>query len=257
MLIFAPSLSLIEKMNTQEFETVQKMWKAKFELKILSRFWQRFDFSLGHPLDELIWDFIENFFGQHFLIPGVPANKLPELDKLNDVASGNVTSGSEKLLVRIELLHGREVLVADPDDDDRHGERWGSNDGVLGGLEIGDDAVGQNEKDEVLAAVLIGVCEPCDVFNDRRKICWTVEWDGLKSGVVSCEKAVDSGTVGSVWSKVEEKLVRDLTSWRNSGAETEGRKLLVGIVILKRKYKRMTNKYKKNWLSFNIIFYTT
>ena len=133
------------------------------------------NFSLGHPVNELIRNFVENFFCQHFLVPGVSANELPEFDKLDDVASGNATSGSEKLLVRIELFHGREVLVADADDDYRHGKRRGVDDGVFRGFEIGDDAVGKNEEDEVLAAVLIGACEPRNVLDDRRKVRRAVE----------------------------------------------------------------------------------
>ena len=69
------------------------------------RFWQRFDAMFGHPIDKLMRNFEENFFGQHFLVPRIATDEFSQLDELNNVSRGNVGTAAQQLFVRIQFLH--------------------------------------------------------------------------------------------------------------------------------------------------------
>lgn len=81
---------------------------------------------------------------------------MPELDELHDVPGGGLAAVLEQPVVRVERLHGGEVLVAHADDDDAHGVDGRVDDGPLGVLHVRDDAVSDDQQHEILGAVLKG-----------------------------------------------------------------------------------------------------
>lgn len=59
-----------------------------------------------HPLDNLVWDFSQNLFCQHLLVPDLTwTHELPQLDKLNDVSDCDHVSRAKESLVAIEGFH--------------------------------------------------------------------------------------------------------------------------------------------------------
>lgn len=74
-----------------------------------------------------------------------------EGDELDDVAQDRLALGRpQDPVVAVQDLHVGEVGVAHADDDDGHGEVGGVHDGLPRVGHVGDDAVGQDEQDEVL-----------------------------------------------------------------------------------------------------------
>lgn len=77
--------------------------------------------------------------------------KLPERDKLHDVAHGGLAShGTQASVVPIQELHGGEVGPTHADDDNGHGQAGGVDDGVPGLVHVCDDSVGDDEENKVL-----------------------------------------------------------------------------------------------------------
>lgn len=72
-------------------------------------------------------------------------------DELDDVPEDGLSFGrSQDSIVSVQHLHVAEVGVPDPDDDDGHREVGGLDDGLPRVGHVGDDAVGQDQQDEVL-----------------------------------------------------------------------------------------------------------
>lgn len=77
--------------------------------------------------------------------------EVAEGDKLDDVPEDGLSFGRPKdPVVAVQHLHVAEVGVPDADDDDGHGEVGGLHDGLPRVGHVGDDAVRQDEQDEVL-----------------------------------------------------------------------------------------------------------
>lgn len=77
--------------------------------------------------------------------------EVAEGDELDDVPEDGLSFGRpQDPVVAVQHLHVAEVGVPDPDDDDGHGEVGGLDDGLPGVGHVGDDAVGQDQQDEVL-----------------------------------------------------------------------------------------------------------
>lgn len=77
--------------------------------------------------------------------------EVTERDKLDDVPQDGLSFGRpQDPVITIQHLHVTEVGVSDPDDDDGHGEVGGLNDGLPGVSHVSDDAVRQDQQDEVL-----------------------------------------------------------------------------------------------------------
>ena len=77
--------------------------------------------------------------------------EVAEGDKLDDVPEDRLSfRRSQDPVVAIQHLHVAEVGVPDPDDDDGHGEVGGLDDGLPRVGHVGDDAVRQDQQDEVL-----------------------------------------------------------------------------------------------------------
>lgn len=73
-----------------------------------------------------------------------------ERDKLDDVAEdGLPLRRAQDAVVPVQDLHVREVGVAHADDDDGHGQVGGVHDGLARVRHVGDDAVGQDQQDEI------------------------------------------------------------------------------------------------------------
>ena len=77
--------------------------------------------------------------------------EVAEGDELDDVPEDGLSfRRSQDPVVAVQHLHVAEVGVPDPDDDDRHGEVGGLDDGLPRVGHVGDDAVRQDQQDEVL-----------------------------------------------------------------------------------------------------------
>lgn len=74
-----------------------------------------------------------------------------EGDKLDDVSQdGLPLRRTQDPVVPVQYLHVGEVRVPHADDDDRHGQVGGVHDGLPRVRHVGDDAVRQDQQDEVL-----------------------------------------------------------------------------------------------------------
>lgn len=77
--------------------------------------------------------------------------EVAEGDELNDVPEDGLSFGwAQDPVVAVQHLHVAEVGVPDPNDDDGHGEVGSLNDGLPRVGHVGDDAVCQDQQDEVL-----------------------------------------------------------------------------------------------------------
>lgn len=87
----------------------------------------------------------------NFLIYITHMFEVAEGDKLDDVPEDGFSFGrSQDPIVAVQHLHVAEVGVPDPDDDDGHGQVGGLDNGLPGVGHVGDDAVRQDQQDEVL-----------------------------------------------------------------------------------------------------------
>lgn len=77
--------------------------------------------------------------------------EVAEGDELDDVPEDGFSSGwSQDPVIAVQHLHVAEVSAPDPDDDDGHGEVGGLDDGLPGVGHVRDDAVRQDQQDEIL-----------------------------------------------------------------------------------------------------------
>ena len=79
--------------------------------------------------------------------------EVAEGDELDDVPEDRLSFGrSQDPVVAIQHLHVAEIGVPDPDDDDGHGEVRGVHNGLPRVRHVSDDAVRQDQQDEVFLA---------------------------------------------------------------------------------------------------------
>lgn len=77
--------------------------------------------------------------------------EVPEGNKLDDVSENSFSSGwTQDPSASVQHLHVTEVSIPDTDDDDGHGETGGLDDGLSRVGHVSNDAVSQDEEDEVL-----------------------------------------------------------------------------------------------------------
>ena len=77
--------------------------------------------------------------------------KLPVRYKLHDVSHRSLASrGAQAPVVSVQELHGSEICVPNPNNDDRHGQAGGVDDGIPGLVHVCDDSVSNDEEDKVL-----------------------------------------------------------------------------------------------------------
>ncbi len=77
--------------------------------------------------------------------------EVPEWDKLDDVSDRFLSRvGSERAAVSVQKLHGGEVGVAHPDDNDGHGQLGGLNYSVTCLVHVADHAVSNDQQREIL-----------------------------------------------------------------------------------------------------------
>lgn len=77
--------------------------------------------------------------------------EVAEGDELDNVPENRFPFGRpQDPIVSVQHLHVAEVGVTDPHDDDGHGEVGGLNDGLPRVCHVGDNAVRQDQQDEVL-----------------------------------------------------------------------------------------------------------
>ena len=102
----------------------------------------RLDSSYGHPVDQLLWDLCQDTFGKQLLVPSSSGiYKLPELHKLDNVSGGHSSTTPQHGPIRVQIFHGRKVLIPDANDDDAHGEIRGVDDGIFCLVDVRYDAV--------------------------------------------------------------------------------------------------------------------
>lgn len=77
--------------------------------------------------------------------------EVPERHELDNVSKDRLSLGRpQNPIIAIQHLHVTEVSIAHSHNDDRHGEVGGMDDGLPGVGHVCDDAVGQDQQDEVL-----------------------------------------------------------------------------------------------------------
>lgn len=77
--------------------------------------------------------------------------EVPEGHELDNVSKDRLSFGRpQNPIIAIQHLHVTEVSIAHAHDDDRHGEVGGVDYGLPGVGHVCDDAVGQDQQDEVL-----------------------------------------------------------------------------------------------------------
>ena len=120
-------------------------------LLLLLQHLRRDPFAL-HELEELPRHLSQSLLGK---LDGVGL-EFAEGHELDDVSLHVLLGGLrvQGLVIRVQLMHAREVLVAHADDDYREGEAGAPDYLVDGLLHVIDDAVGEQEEDEVLLAHL-------------------------------------------------------------------------------------------------------
>ena len=86
---------------------------------LLRSFGVRLDLMLAHVVQQLAWNLIQYFFGEHVRI----VLELIEWNELDDIGRHVLAVGLrvECLLITVEDLHSGEVCIADTDDDDGEG----------------------------------------------------------------------------------------------------------------------------------------
>lgn len=74
-----------------------------------------------------------------------------ERDKLDDVAEDGLPLWrTQDPVIPVQNLHVGEVRISHTDDDDRHGQVGGVHDGLARVRHVGNDAVCQDQQDEIL-----------------------------------------------------------------------------------------------------------
>lgn len=81
--------------------------------------------------------------------------EVPKWHKLDNVSEHRLALGRpQDPIVTIQHLHVAKIGVAHADDDDGHGEVRGVDDGLSGVSHVCDDAIRQDQQDEILLEVL-------------------------------------------------------------------------------------------------------
>lgn len=74
-----------------------------------------------------------------------------EGNKLDNVAEDGLSLWrTQDPVVSVQYLHVREVRVSHANDDDGHGQVGGVHDGLARVCHVGDDAIRQDQQDEIL-----------------------------------------------------------------------------------------------------------
>lgn len=87
-------------------------------------------------------------------------------------------------------------------------------------MNVGDDAVGYDEEDKVVFAVLVLFCYLSGVVDDGRKIGGPEELNGVEDGTILQQNFIDAGAVGMARVAVKRELMRDLVVGWNFCTET-------------------------------------
>lgn len=81
--------------------------------------------------------------------------EVPKWHKLDNVSKHRLALGRpQDAIITIQHLHVTKISVAHPDDDDRHGEVGGVDNGLSGVSHVCDDAIRQDQQDEILLKLL-------------------------------------------------------------------------------------------------------
>jgi len=111
---------------------------------------------------------------------------------------------SEQSVVTVQGVHLGEVRVANTDDDNGDGKGGGLDDCRLGGLDVSNDPIRDDEEDEVLAGIsLVGGGKPGHMIDHWREVCGAIELDCLERLVVSRQDPLYSLTEGRAGTEVE------------------------------------------------------
>lgn len=82
--------------------------------------------------------------------------------------------------------------------------------GSNGLIEIGNDSVGDDEENKVLASILESTGKLGNMVDDWSKVGGTIERHVLQSRGIGCQQSIHAIAIRVVWSKIEEELVGDL-----------------------------------------------
>ena len=102
--------------------------------------------------------------------------KLLHLHKLDNVPLRSSPVVTKQGVIRVQFLHGREVLVSHAHNDDGQRKIRGVYDCTFGGIHVGDNSVRDNQEDKVVAGVgLVSSSKPRHMANDVGEVGWSVE----------------------------------------------------------------------------------
>ena len=171
---------------------------------------------------------------QLFFAPGpVLLNKLAHLHELDNVPLGHEGAVPQQRLVTVKLLHRLEILISHPHNYDGQRQRGGFNDSALGLVKVRDDAVCDDEENEIVGGViLVGVGKLGHVSYDGGEVGGSVQLDIVESVVVGGHDALQPGAEGRGGVEAEEELVGHCAVGRHPGPEPEGGEHLVAVVVL-------------------------
>ena len=153
-----------------------------------------------HEPDNLAGQLGQHLLGQQLLVPlgEGPLDELVEFHELHDVTLCSGGTELEQLVVGIQFLHGTEIDTAHPDDDDRHGQVRGRDDGVLRGVHVGDDAVGDDEEHLVVGgAVFMQGGNSGHMVDHWREVGRSVELNRVEGVMVGGHHPGDALAVGA------------------------------------------------------------
>lgn len=81
--------------------------------------------------------------------------EVPKWHKLDNISKHRLALGRpQDPIITIQHLHVTKIGVPHPDDDDWHGKVRGMDNGLSGVSHVCDDAVRQNQQDEILLKLL-------------------------------------------------------------------------------------------------------
>merc|ERR1712004_728836 len=187
-----------------------------------------------HEPNNLVWKLSKHLASQKPFVPApIAAHEPVEFDELHNVSHCCAPSLLQQCVVRVKLVHGLEVLVANPDDDDRHGKVRRRDYGRLGGLHVANDAVGDDEEHLVVDRVVLeGSGKLGHMVDYRGKIGRAVQLHAVESVVVRGDDPIYAFTVGVAWGEVQEELVADSAVRGKTSPKTKCRKEFVSVIVL-------------------------
>jgi len=185
-----------------------------------------------HVLTELAGYFLE-----YLLSEVAHLHTVRELYELYDVALGTtILRWVQSLAITVELVHWREVCLANTHDNDRAGQPCQLDDQVDCLLHVNYLAVCQNKEYLVngLSLSLVLRAELLELFKQRSKQCWAIQSDLIYCCFVSRHNSCYACNVCTLWVAIHWEAMTHLLNTHVSGDPPEAihREHLVVVIVL-------------------------